>query len=348
MGRASAGKRRMRETGQTRDHTVPQMYLKRFAKHEGPRKYTLTVRRLDRVDEPFPAAPTNAFVKRGFYWGTTPDGVPHHVVEDFFTKLEADAAAVLRTVLDDPDGALTGRWPLPAEERLRLAWWMAAQLLRTTRQRKRLEHADDIRSGERLEAPPEVAAITANNPHLQYIVKHVAAIAFTLFVRPWGLGFSDMCLLASDVPVVLLNAPDVRDQLAAVAVCDVLLPLDPHRLLFLPGAGMQAADPRKQSDHRMKIPGGVGIGLVQVAYDVADKFVVHHSAHDPWRHWQPSGPRHPAPWEGQVHPAPMHAFEYEVLQPHLTVERRWLTQHPRPGARHEKCRRPDSGGHDQP
>ncbi|MEU6914060.1 DUF4238 domain-containing protein [Streptomyces olindensis] len=318
----------MRETGQTRDHTVPQMYLKRFAAHEGPRKYTLAVRRLDRVDQPFPAAPTNAFVERGFYWGTNPDGVPHHMVEAFFTQLESDATTMLRAVLDDPDGALTGRWPLPAEERLHLAWWMAAQLLRTTRQRKRIEHLDE--GSELLEVPAEIAAIAANNPHLRYIVEHVAAIAFTLFTRPWALGFSDMCLLTSDVPVVLFNAPDARNQLAAAAVCDVLLPLDPHRLLFLPGAGMQAADPRKQVDHRMKLPGGVGIGLVQVAYDVADKLVVHHPAHDPWRHWQPTGTRQPAPWEGETHPAPMHALEYDVLHPDLTVERRWLTQHPAP------------------
>jgi hypothetical protein len=85
-----------------------------------------------------------------------------------------------------------------------------------------------------------------------------------------------MCLLTSDVPVVLLNAPDAEDQLTAAAVSDILLPLDPHRLLFLPGTGMPARDPRKRTDHRLVIPGRVGIALVQVTYDVADAFVTHH------------------------------------------------------------------------
>ncbi|MDH6492646.1 DUF4238 domain-containing protein [Streptomyces sp. SAI-127] len=328
MGRASAGKRKARETGQTRDHTVPQMYLRQFAEHRSRRHHELTVRRIGNVDEPFPAMPNNVFAVRGYYWGTTPDGVPHHGVEDLFTQLEGAAATVMKTVLDDPDGALTGRWPLDTEERLHLAWWMAAQILRTTRQRKRLAHAD--REAKRLDVPAEVAAIASNNPHLRYIVEHLASLAFTLFARPWGLAFTSMCLLTSDVPVVLFNAPDAEDQQAAAAACDILLPLDPHRLLFLPSAAMLARDPRKRTDHRLVIPGGVGIALVQVTYDVADAFVAHHPRHDPWRHWQPSGPRHPSPWNGDSHSAPMYSLEYDVLAPHLTVERRWLTEHPPP------------------
>lgn len=328
MGRASSGKRQARETGQTRDHTVPQMYLRQFAEHRGRRQYELTVRRISSVYEPFPAMTNKVFAERGYYWGTTPDGMPHHAVEELFTQLEGAAATVMKSMLDDPDGALTGRWPLEDGERLHLAWWMAAQILRTTRQRKRLEHV----SGDAglLDVPREVAVIAANNPHLRYIVEHLAALAFTLFARPWGIGFSGMCLLTSDVPVVVFNAPDAEDQLTAAALRDIVLPLDPHRLLFLPGAGMQTRDPGKRVDHRLVIPGGVGMGLVQVAYDVADTFVAHHPRHDPWRHWKPSGPRHPSPWNGETHSAPMHAMEYDLLAPHLTVERRWLTEHPPP------------------
>ncbi|MGW9028599.1 hypothetical protein ACWGQ5_31530 [Streptomyces sp. NPDC055722] len=53
MGRASTGKRKARETGQTRDHTVPQMYLRQFAEHRGRRQYELTVRRIGTIDGPF-------------------------------------------------------------------------------------------------------------------------------------------------------------------------------------------------------------------------------------------------------------------------------------------------------
>ncbi|NEC91132.1 hypothetical protein [Streptomyces sp. SID12501] len=184
---------------------------------------------------------------------------------------------------------------------------MAAQILRTTRQRKRLEYT--VQSTERLEVPDDVAAIAANNPHLHYIVEHLAALAFTLFARPWGLAFAQMCLLSSDVPVVLSNAPDADDQLAAAAPADILLPLDPHRLLFLPGTGMRARDPRKRTDHRSLIPGRVGMTLVQVAYDVADAFVAHHPRHDPGQHWRPSGSRHPAPWNRDSQSAPTYTFE---------------------------------------
>jgi hypothetical protein len=328
VGKASRGKRTARETGQTRDHTVPQMYLRQFAEHRGPRQYELTVRRIGHVDEPFPAMTNNVFAVRGYYWGTTSDGVPHHAVEELFTQLEGDAATVMKTLLDDPDGALTERWPLSPDARMHLAWWMAAQILRTTRQRKRLEYVSH--GSERLDVPAGVAALATNNPHLQFIIEHLAVLAFTLFGRPWGLAFAQMCLLTSDVPVVLFNAPDAEDQLAAAARSDILLPLDPHRLLFLPRVGLQARDPRKRTDHRAVIPGCMGMALVQVAYDVADAFVAHHPRHDPWRHWQPSGPRHPSPWNGDSHSAPMYSMEYDVLAPYLTVERRRLTEHPTP------------------
>lgn len=323
MGRASAGKR---AAGRTRDHTVPQMYLRRFAEHQGRRQYKLTLRSIDNIDHPVPAMTNNVLAERGFYWGTSFDGIPHHSMEELFTQLEGEAATAFKAALDAPEGALPSRWPLPVGERLHVAWWMAAQILRTTRQRKRLEHAS--RSLERLDVPPEIAMITGNNPHLRYIVEHLAALAFVLIARPWGLGFTDMCLLTSDVPVVMFNHHDAEDQLAAAAVCDIMLPLDPHRLLFLPNPGMQAADPHKRTDHRMKIPGAMGMAFVDIAYDAADAFVIHHPGHDPWRHWRPDGPRLPAPWDGQDHEAPTYALEYGTLPSHLTVERRWLTEHP--------------------
>ncbi|MFE2349414.1 hypothetical protein [Kitasatospora cineracea] len=71
---------------------------------------------------------------------------------------------------------------------------------------------------------------------------------------------------------------------------------------------------------------GVGMALVQIVYDVADAFVLHHLRHDPWCHWKPDGPRQPAGWDGDDHPAPVYAMDYEVMGPHLTVESRWLDE----------------------
>ncbi|NUO43161.1 MAG: hypothetical protein HOV82_14075 [Streptomyces sp.] len=74
------------------------------------------------------------------------------------------------------------------------------------------------------------------------------------------------------------------------------------------------------------------MALVQVAYAVADAFLAHHPRHDPWRHGQRTGPRHPSPWNGDSHSAPTYSMEYDVPAPHLTVERRRLTGHPTRGA----------------
>jgi hypothetical protein len=61
-----------------------------------------------------------------------------------FGKVEAAAAAsAFRELLDDgvepTDCALPYPWPTSSFNRTRIAWWIAAQLLRTTRQRARID-----------------------------------------------------------------------------------------------------------------------------------------------------------------------------------------------------------------
>lgn len=68
VGKASSGKRAAKAGG-TRDHTVPQMYLKHFAQHVARRKYELKVRRIDKINEPFPVTPTGIAAETGYYWG---------------------------------------------------------------------------------------------------------------------------------------------------------------------------------------------------------------------------------------------------------------------------------------
>ncbi|MFJ5712884.1 DUF4238 domain-containing protein [Streptomyces sp. NPDC093105] len=328
VGKASSRKRATKAGG-TRDHTVPQMYLKHFAQHVASRKYELNVRRLDKIDEPFPVTPPGIAAETGYYWGISAEGVPHHAVEELFTSLEGQAETVLKVLLNDPDWAFTPRWPLSPDQRHVLAWWMAAQILRTTRQRKRLAHqqaeAPDITS-----LPQEVHTLAQNNPHLRYIVENIATLALLLEARPWALGFSDMCLLTSDTPVAIWNRPDDEDQLSAAAMSDILLPLDPHRFLFLPSPVTRGTDRHKHVDHLMHAEGAIGFALVEVAYDVADQFVIHHPQHDPWKHWKPNSPSQPKPWEGQTHSAPQYILKYAAFPPSLNIERRWTVEHPPP------------------
>ncbi|WP_432190620.1 hypothetical protein [Streptomyces sp. Tue6028] len=125
-----------------------------------------------------------------------------------------------------------------------------------------------------------------------------------------------MCLLTSDTPVAIWNRPDDENQIRAAALSDIMLPLDPHRFLFPPGSATQETDPRKRVDHLMHAEGTIGMALVEVAYNVADQFIVHHPQHAPWRHWKPSGSGQPKAWEGQAHSAPQYILEYDVFSPH--------------------------------
>jgi hypothetical protein len=83
-------------------------------------------------------------VERGFYWGTDIEGVPHHRLEEFLTVIEGESAKAFRRVLDagkvHTDDALPP-WPPRADVRNAISWWIAAQILRTLRQRERLDLA---------------------------------------------------------------------------------------------------------------------------------------------------------------------------------------------------------------
>ena len=97
--------------------------------------------------------------------------------------------------------------------------------------------------------------------------------------RPWGVGFSDYCLLTGDVPVLVLNGQDDADQASAVRFWDVYLPMDPHRCLYLPGLG-SAAESAIRRDHRFKLHGGLALGLNSMMIDTAKRYAFD-PEHDP-------------------------------------------------------------------
>lgn len=305
----------MGAAGNTRDHFVPQMYLKRFARaRSNGHQITVSTRDLTTT---FRANVRDVAVQSGFYWGTDPDGVPHHHMEEFLAALEGKATTALRSVLDSgtrlSDDALPP-WPPRMDVRLSLAWWIAAQILRTVRQRTRLV-MDAGRAG--VDVPDEVAAA---NHHLRYIAEMIEPLAATLFFRPWGVGFSDYCLLSGDVPALVLNGQDHGDQQAAVAYWDVYLPLDPHRCLYLPGTGSQAADRRLRSDHRLKLHPGHALGLNSAMLDASVRHVFFHPDHDPTLRARPALALE-SNW-------PRFLINYDVLAPDMGVQRRWLEMHP--------------------
>ncbi|QJY45528.1 DUF4238 domain-containing protein [Pseudonocardia broussonetiae] len=109
------------------------MYLRRFGRQptSGRRKPTILARDVERLDHPFPTSIRNVAAVTDFYGER---------VEKLLCQIEGDAVPAFDAMLDDPDGALPGpdRWPLGNVHREAMAWWIAAQIVRTVRQRRRL------------------------------------------------------------------------------------------------------------------------------------------------------------------------------------------------------------------
>lgn len=314
----------------TNDHTVPQAYLRRFAAGRSGKGHFIIARSVEDPSVAFETNVRNMAAVKGFYWSANPDGTPaEHGMEVVLGRIESGAAAAFSAVLDDHDYALPGRWPLPQQLRERIAWWIAAQILRTTRQRDRLEH--HLVNIPGLDIPKPIAKAASANAHIAFIAGQLARLATVVYDRPWGVGFSDACLVTSDVPVVLLHEHDSDDQVFAAAISDIVVPLDPHRFLYLPGL-TALRDRRKRIDHRIKLDGGLGLFVSEILRDAADRFILHHPAHEPPWLERPLDirPRLPRPWRGEDHSTPEYYVSYAVLSDDVTVERRWLSDHPPP------------------
>jgi hypothetical protein len=329
----------------TNDHTVPQKYLRRFAElRSGKGYYTTAAAPVGDLTKGFKPSLNKVGAVKGFYWATNPDGTDHHEMESILQRIEDAAIPAFRDMLDDKEGALPKQWPMPLDRRICMAWWIAAQILRTTRQRSRLE---SLAAADPLDAPSEVGRFTKNHAHITYISQQLAGLARIIFEKSWCIGFSDACLLTSDVPVVILNSHDHPDQAFAAWYDEVYLPLDPHRFLLMPGRHMQEQDPLKRVDHREKLDGGLGIFFNDVIWAAADRQVFYHPDHNPipaLADRSRQGPRLPAPGTADENSAPQYAISYGVLPPDMTVERRWLTEHPLPCDTKEAEQRDEEDG----
>ncbi|SEF27384.1 Protein of unknown function [Amycolatopsis pretoriensis] len=300
------------------DHTVPRMYLRRFAE-ERRGEWFVRARRVDDLERHFPPNIRKVAAVSDFYGER---------VEKFLCMIEKGATPVFDALLDAREGALPAYWPVDNEDRAALAWWIAAQIVRTTRQRHRLVHLAGDSHGD-LALPKALRSKAGRDKHVKFIAEHLAKLAFIVFNRPWGLGFSTLCLLTSDSPVVVINGHDDPNQLLAAAFWDVVLPLDPHRFLILPGRPMRRRGRAKQRDHLALLPGGLSLALNSIIFEAADNQIFCHPDHDPLPHLRLEGPRLPTPWRDDDPPSrPEWVFDYGVVAFGHTIERRWLEEHP--------------------
>lgn len=304
----------------TNDHIVPRMYLKRFSQIGRGSRIMATL-----VDEPgkaFVTSTRNVGSEKGFYWGTGPDGAPSHDVEEMLGRIETDATPAFRALLDSgnlpTENALPGRWPPLHDTRVSVAWWMAAQIVRTAPQRERL-----VRLGTTPLEPGR--SLSRADGHLSYMVQAMGPLAQLLYNRPWGFGFTNLCLLTSDVPVQIANIENNDEPVDAASYWDIYLPLDPHRFLYLPGA-MHDQSPRLMRDHLISLPGGLAIGLNQMVVETAHRHLLWHPDHDPRKRIQfdHAIAQRESRREGR---ASKWVMNYSALESGLGIERRWLSSH---------------------
>lgn len=318
------------------DHHVPQVYLRRFAVKRKQRHYLLAAEVSD-MGKRWETNVANVGAEGDFYTFLTSNGAESRDLEAFFGRLESAAVPALRTILDDPEYALPRAWPLPPQQRLALSWFMAAQIVRSTRQRKRLE---GWAKRERADMPGALTMTDLATLHAQFIVAAVGGLAAILASRPWGLAHSTACLPASDCPMLILNGQDDDDQLSAAAYWDIAFPLDPHRLIFMPGLPLIEKDPYKAVDHRIKLD-GLGYAIADAIYSTADRFIYMHPDHQPHFYTGSDG-RLAAPGSGVTEA--QYVISYRTLSPEWTVAKRWATLHQPPRREGQMTRPGESFG----
>jgi hypothetical protein len=307
--------------GKTNDHIVSQMYLRRFGRATAS-GHQVEAAAIGAIETSFRTSTRNVAAEGNFYVAADAEGVPHHDVERLLTLIEGAAAPAFRVVLDKgrtpSDDALPHQWPPRADVRLAIAWWLAAQILRTAPERERLWRM----AGPEEQLPGPLARA---NHHVQSLIAAVAPLAHLVNARPWGIGFTSLCLLTSDAPVQILNATGDDDPARAVTFWDVYLPLDPHRFLYLPGR-MHESRRRLMRDHKINLPGGLAIPLNSTVIETAHRHVIWHPDHDP-REWINIAEALAMRRSRETSGATGTVMNYGTMQADTGVERRWLDQH---------------------
>lgn len=290
----------------TQDHTVPQMYLKPFGwERKAGKEWQIITRRKPEL-KAFTSNIDRTSSMRDFYLGKGPDGIQTHKMEKTLQTFEEAAAPVFKAMLKDrkPD-----KWGLSGSDKAKVADLMAAQVLRSIRQRKRIGYNDFGVIQDAAITDPKV-----KNRHLQYMNEKQKELRDNIVSRPWGFGFSDVGLITGDSPVVILNGHDDDDQVRSFADCSVVMPLDTDRLLFLPSPAMQSADAKKNTDHIFNLVKGAGWGINQSVFGAAETSIYHHPHLEFEKSGLVAGFDIVTPWSGADEPSRPHFdIDYDVV-----------------------------------
>lgn len=263
--------------GTSRDHVVPQMYLRRFGKQQSS-GYLVDALEVDDPGRRFTASTRGVAAEWDFHLALLADGTWDHSLEDTLSLVEQGAANALSHLLDrrtPDDDAFPWPWPCHPVLKMSLSLLLAAQVVRTVPQRERLSRLLTDQASTSL---PDWALA---NAHLRYMTESVIPLALMLSQRAWAFGVSGECLLTSDNPAIIINGRPDEDPAKTAAFWDIYLPLDAHRFIFVPGLDHTDRPSLLQRDHRMLLDGGLALAMNLGMCDQAHRHVFWHPNHDP-------------------------------------------------------------------
>ena len=210
-----------------RHHTVPKFYLRGFAARD-----QITTVRLP-GDHRFTQSVSDATVAKNFYTVEShKDGGGGDVVEAALSEVESATASVFTAIKH-------GTWPLPPDDRMTLAYFVALQATRVPAERRTMDHvARQLlrlqvgaggKSGLRRELQRQGRDVTddlvervwsqATRPegppfqrsqaeHIQQMIELADELLKYIAGRPWSLvRFDRRSLITSDSPVGLVPDP---------------------------------------------------------------------------------------------------------------------------------------------
>lgn len=124
--------------------------------------------------------------------------------------------------------------------------------------------------------------------------------------------------------MLILNGQDETDQLRAAAFWDIYLPLDAHRMLYMPGY-LHREHRHLMQDHLFNLPGGLAIALNEAVFSTAVRHIFFHPSHDQTARL--ANMESPRMQVGKPATHPELLINYESLPAGLGIQRRWLDTH---------------------
>jgi hypothetical protein len=185
----------------SRHHTVPRSYLERFAT-----KGKIMVR--DRAAGQGGPRNISDLAIRDFYTFINLDGQRDGRLEEILAVVEGGAKEIFDRILSP----FHRPGPLPANESMRLALYLAFQFLRTPKRRREIELIGDyiIRTEhQHVRGINQVRVVPEPNEHLNHMTKSVFKLSEVFFGRPTMLITIDQPLfITADEPVIYVTAGD--------------------------------------------------------------------------------------------------------------------------------------------